>query len=473
MRLLKQGRPIESLQDLIDSVPNLVEYFYNDTVAPHARARPDGSPVPLEFTNWRDEQRAWRETAVLFDQSHHMPELFVEGPDAFRLLNRLGVNSFANFIPGRAKQYVACNYDGQVIGECILYHLEQDRFELVSGMQLQDWVRFNAQTGHDDVTIHHDLHTAANPKGRTKYRYGLDGPNAAKIFQEIVEGPAPEIPFFRFVKVRIAGCDVLALRHGMAGHGGVELSGPWADGVAVRASILDAGARHGLKAGGRSSYFSAQGEGGWMAYPLPAVYTDRELQDFRRWLPATSWAAQAQLAGSDCCPDIEHYYLTPWDMGLDRIVKFDHEFIGRAALERMVDKPHRNKVTLVWNNEDVARVQASMFQPGVPFKAIEFPNASYGFPQCDAVRTANNVLVGRAGYSGYSANEKQMLSIASVDSGLATPGTELLLTWGEPDGGSRKPQVERHRQTDVRVTVAPAPYAQAARAGRGRGFSAR
>ena len=40
--------------------------------------------VASEFTNWRDEQRAWRETAVLFDQSHHMDELIVDGPDAAR-----------------------------------------------------------------------------------------------------------------------------------------------------------------------------------------------------------------------------------------------------------------------------------------------------------------------------------------------------------------------------------------------------
>ena len=25
--------------------------------------------VPSEFTNWRDEQRAWKETCVLFNQS--------------------------------------------------------------------------------------------------------------------------------------------------------------------------------------------------------------------------------------------------------------------------------------------------------------------------------------------------------------------------------------------------------------------
>ncbi len=459
-----------TLQDLIDSVPNLVDYFYHETIAPHNRVKPGGSPVPLEFSNWRDEQRAWRETAVLFDQSHHMPELFLKGPDAFRLLQQLGINSFDKFEPGRAKQYVACNHHGQVIGECILYYLAPESFELVSGMQLQDWVRFNAETGGFDVTVERDLHTAENPRGRTKYRFGLDGPDAEKILVALVEGPPPEIPFFRTKPVRIAGREVLALRHGMAGHKGVELSGPAEDGPRIRDAILAAGKNHGLKQGGRAAYFSAQGEGGWMAYPLPAVHTDEKLAAFRRWLPADCWAGRAQLAGSDRAENIEHYYMTPWDMGLQRNLKFDHDFVGREALERMKDQPHRTKVTLVWNKEDIARIQASLFEPGIPFRHLEFPMASYGFPQCDVVKTADGRRVGRAGFSGYSANETAMLSIASVDQTHAEPGTPLLLTWGEPDGGSRKPQVERHRQIDVRVTVAPAPYATAAREARGRGI---
>ena len=468
---MPEGNECRSVEDLIASVPNLADYFFHDTVSPAARVRPGLSPVPLEFTNWRDEQRAWRESAVLFDQSHHMPELFLKGPDAFSLLNHLGINSFGNFVPGRAKQFVACNHKGQVIGECVLYYLNENSFELVSGMQLQDWVEFNAATGDYDATVERDLDSASDPsKGRVKYRFGLDGPNAEKIFTEIVDGEAPEIPFFRTAKVRIAGCDVTALRHGMAGHKGVELSGPYADGSVIRTTILQAGKRHGLRQGGRLAYFSAQGEGGWMAYPLPAIYTDEKLADFRKWLPATSWAGRAQLAGSDRSHDIEHYYLTPWDMGLDRIMKFDHDFIGRAALERMVDRPHRTKVTLVWSKDDISRIQSSLFEPGIPFRYIEFPIASYGFPQCDAVRTRDGKLVGRAGFSGYSANEAKILSIASVDRDLATPGTELLLTWGEPDGGSRKAAVERHRQTDVRVTVAPVPYADAARAAKGKGI---
>jgi hypothetical protein len=60
--------------------------------------------VAAEFSNWRDEQRAWRESAVLFDQSHHMDELIVEGRDAARFLEGHAINSFANFgtEPGEA-----------------------------------------------------------------------------------------------------------------------------------------------------------------------------------------------------------------------------------------------------------------------------------------------------------------------------------------------------------------------------------
>ena len=63
----------KSLQALIDATPDLVSYLYNDTPGPHSRARAGLSPVPAEFSNWRDEQRAWRETAILFDAGHATP----------------------------------------------------------------------------------------------------------------------------------------------------------------------------------------------------------------------------------------------------------------------------------------------------------------------------------------------------------------------------------------------------------------
>src|SRR5882672_9742681 len=165
---------VKSLQGLIDTVPNLAEHFYNNTLAPHYQARTSLSAryIPFEFTNWRDEQHAWRDTAILFDQSHHMPELFLKGPDSLRLLTRLGINSFANFTPDRAKQFVACTARGYVIGDCVAYHLGPDSFELVSGMPVLNWVQFQAESGKFDVSIERDDPTPFNPKGkRIKYRY--------------------------------------------------------------------------------------------------------------------------------------------------------------------------------------------------------------------------------------------------------------------------------------------------------------
>jgi len=450
-----------SLQELINSVPSLVDHFYHDTLAPHASNRAGLSPVPMEFSNWRDEQRAWREAVLLFDQSHHMPETFLSGPDAMRLLSDLGINSFANFPPLRAKQYLACNHEGYVIGECVLQHLEDGVFELISGMHLQNWVQYNAELGGYDVTIVRDNHTAQNDTGRTNYRYELEGPFAQAVFAEVVEGEEPDIPFFRMARVRIAGCDVLALRHSVAGHKGVELSGPYAEGPKVRAALLAAGEKHGILQAGVKTYFSTLGEVGWIGYPTPAVYTDPGLAAYRQALPSDGWESQTQFGGSFRSPNIEDYYVTPWDLGLERLMKFDHDFIGRPALEKMAAQGgHRKKVTLVWNAEDVKKVFASLLEDETPYKYMELPKASYGFQHVDEVRSASGDIVGISNFVGYTVNEAKFLSVAIINADHAEPGTEVLVTWGEPDGGSRKPQVELHRQLTIRATVASAPYAK-------------
>src|SRR5580765_3137662 len=77
-----------SLESLLGEQSNTAHFLRNQQAGPNVYPG-----VPAEFTNWRDEQRAWNETAVLFNQSYHMAELMVEGPGAFAFLEGLGINS--------------------------------------------------------------------------------------------------------------------------------------------------------------------------------------------------------------------------------------------------------------------------------------------------------------------------------------------------------------------------------------------
>jgi vanillate/3-O-methylgallate O-demethylase len=112
----------KNLQDAIDAAGNPVKMLRNSPLGPYVYP-----VVPSEFSNWRDEQRAWKETCVLFNQSYHMADMWIEGPDAIKLMSATGINSFENYPVNKAKQFVGCNYDGYVIGDAILFHLGKDQ----------------------------------------------------------------------------------------------------------------------------------------------------------------------------------------------------------------------------------------------------------------------------------------------------------------------------------------------------------
>ena len=446
-----------SLEDVLRAAPSPVTLLRNSQIGPYAFP-----VVPSEFTNWRDEQRSWRETCALFDQSHHMTDLYVEGPDALKLLSDVAVNSFRGFTPGKAKQLVAVNYDGYVIGDAILFHLEQNRLVLVGRPPAANWVQFHAETGGYDVTVERDERSAVNRGRRKVYRFQVQGPAAQAVMEKATGKPVPEIRFFNLGTFTIGRCNVRALRHGMVGQPGWELFGPWEEGDEVRAAIIEAGRELGLRQVGARTYPTSTLESGWIPSPLPAVYTGERMRPYREWLSATSYEAMASLGGSFYSDDIEDYYLTPADLGYGSIVKLDHEFIGRDALAR-AGEPRRAKVTLAWNGDDVTRVFGSLFgRSGTAGKYIDLPLANYATLPYDKVVKGGRTI-GLSTYTGYSYNERSMLSLAIVDVEYATPGTEVTVVWGEEGGGSSKPTVERHAQVEIRATVGPAPYAEPAR----------
>ena len=229
--------------------------------------------VRSEFTNWRDEQRAWRETCALFDQSHHMTDLYVEGPDALKVFSDLGINSFKNFKVNQAKQFIACNPDGYVIGDAILFYLAENKFNLVGRPPAADWVQYNLETGKYNAKAERDERSAVNQGRRKVFRFQVQGPNALKTMEKVTGQPAPDIRFFNMSVLKIGGHDVHALRHGMVGQPGWELFGPWEHGDEVRNAIVEAGQEFGIRQVGARAYPTSCLESGWIPSPLPAIFT--------------------------------------------------------------------------------------------------------------------------------------------------------------------------------------------------------
>lgn len=457
----------QSLEDILQTVGNPVEMLRNSQIGAYVYP-----VVPPEFTNWRDEQRAWRETCVLYDQSHHMVDIFVEGPDALKMLSHLAINSFKNFTVNKAKQFVPCNYDGYVIGDGILFHLAENKLVFVGRAPAANWIQFHAETGGYDVTTVYDDRSPSRPMGkpvtRIHYRYQIQGPNAEPLLEKLNGGPLPDIRFFNMGAINIAGREVHALRHGMAGAPGLEIWGPYEEGEEIRAAIIEAGKEFGLAQVGSRAYATNTLESGWIPSPLPAVYTGEQMKAYREWLPASGYEASGSIGGSFYSNNIEDYYMTPYALGYGPFIKFDHDFIGREALEKMANEPQRKKVTFAWNADDVIKVFRSLFEPGDIYKYIDLPLSNYTSASYDKILSKGKA-VGFSMFAGYSYNERSMLSLGVVDPDIQI-GDEVTLVWGEEGGGSQKTTVERHRQIEIRAIVSPAPYSKVVREQYARGW---
>ena len=458
----------QSLEALLQTAGNPVDMLRNSQIGAYVYP-----VVPSEYTNWRDEQRAWRETCVLFDQSHHMVEQLVEGPDALKLFSHLTINSFQKFPVNKAKQFVPCSDSGHVIGDGILFHLEENKLLFVGRAPSASWIQFHAETGGYNVTTKKDDRSPSRPGGkpvvRTHYRYQIQGPNAQQVIEKLNGGPIPDIKFFSMDAINIAGRKVRALRHGMAGAPGLEIWGPYAEGEEIRAAIVEAGKNFGMAQVGNRAYATNTLESGWIPSPLPAVYTGEKMKAYRQWLPATSYEGTGSIGGSFYSKNIEDYYMTPYELGYGPFVKFDHDFIGREALEKIADKPQRRKVTFAWNADDVTKVFHSMLEPGaVNYKYIDLPLSNYTSASYDKL-VNHGKMVGISMFAGYSYNERSMLSLGVVDPDI-TVGNEVTLIWGEEGGGSKKTTVERHKQIEIRAIVSPVPYSKVVREAYAKGW---
>lgn len=430
-----------TLQDGIDRAGSPVELLWKPAAAPFLPP-----VVQPEYAGWRQEQAAWHETVALSDLSFHMFDTSFEGPGARRVLEAVSANNYDNFAVGQAKQFVPVTSRGLIVTDGILVKNSEQSYTLSGAPSSQNWVRYHAETGGYDVTSVTDPDSRTRTDGDPRlFRYQVQGPLAQELVERAFGGPLPETKFFHSAPVTLAGRQLRALRHGMAGQAGYEFIGRFADAAAVKDALMRAGEPLGLLHVGAWAYTTANVESGWIPSPIPAIYTDPDLAGYRSWLPLFGIEGQRPLHGSFWSEDIEDYYVSPYELGYGRSISFSHDFLGRDALEKAKKQVHRRKVTVVLDPEDVRRVLGD--DPG-----FVLTHARYRIE-------AGDQLAGMTYQAASLEPVGTVLALAIVEEEHAATGSPVEVVWGElPAGGSGIAGLPR-----IRATVAPAPYDEHAR----------
>jgi vanillate/3-O-methylgallate O-demethylase len=425
-----------SLQDGIDKAGSPVRLLW----------KPDPSPwtpeiIEREYAGWRQEQRAWHESVALSDLSHHMYDTVIEGPDATRLLQEVSANNYEKFAVGQAKQFIPVAADGNIVTDGILLRETEHRYVLSGIPAAQHWVTYHGR--NHDVAFETDPSSAFRGGGDPKiFRYQIQGPLAATLQETVFGGPLPKTKFFHTTSVTLNGMPLRALRHGMAGQPGFEFIGEWQHAAAVKDMLLTAGEQFGLVCVGALAYPTASMDSGWIASPVPAIYTDPGLADYREYVPLYGIEGQRPLCGSFFSEDIEDYYCSPYELGYGKGISFDHDFIGRDALLKARDDHRRTKVTLAFDPDDVRTVLGDGFVHNYNRNRVEVGDTLVGLTyQSDSLDPVGTVL-----------------ALALVDKQHAEPGTEVSVVWGEHPGTDAVPDFPR-----LRATVHPAPFDEHAR----------
>lgn len=392
--------------------------------------------VPYEHSGWREETMAWKESCYLNGNLNPSPTYRIKGPDALRFLRDHSVNSFEKFPVGAGKHGIMCNEDGLVVIDGVIVRLAEDEFITY---WMAPYVPCALMKGDYDAQ-------GEDLTGQV-FLFQLAGPRSLEILERASGTDFHDLRFMRSKFADIEGMEFNVLRMGMAGTLAYELHGKVEHAHAIYRALLAAGAEFGIKRLGQRAYMMNHTEDGfpqaYYHFPYPWA-EDPRLVDFMGGQTNMMWSNLRGSMGTDLRPR----YRNPVELGWAKMIRFDHEFVGRAALEKEVANPRRAMVTLEWNVEDILDVHASQYRSGEPYAPLDEPNNAPGTGLFADRVFKQSKLIGISSGRAYSYGYRQMLSLCSIDVAEAAIGNEVVVLWGDPGT----------RQKEIRATVARFPY---------------
>jgi len=404
--------------------------------------------APLEYQGYREEILASKTSAWVGTPLNESPIYDVEGPDAARFLTSLCVNNFMKMKVGSIRHAIMCNDKGQMLTDGVVMKIAENHFRTYWLMPIVDF--------HMSTT---DMDVKGTDLSGTEFFIQVAGPRSLEILEHASASDLHDIKFAAHRTVIFSGVEVRVLRLGMAGSLAYELHGPMGQLDAVFKSIWDVAEPLGASKLGRMAYLLNHTEGGFanifIHFPMP-WFEERNLAEYCLTQPmALFFNYNRQLVGS-MGDELESRFKTPYDVGWGSLVRFDHDFPGRAALERIADNPPNTMVTLEWNADDVGEIVASQYRgrDAVAYEPIDDrPSDNYfvnpnGFHYHSDKVMFEGTTIGSSTGRIRSVYYKRMISLGFIQCEHAVEGKQLTLLWGKPGGP----------QKEVRVTVARTPY---------------
>ncbi|WP_263588023.1 hypothetical protein [Sphingopyxis sp. GC21] len=405
--------------------------FYGDHVLYHANTKGLAiTPVRAwAFDGWRAEALSWRKGCYIHAGLSGIGPVSIKGSQALEYLQGLCINSFAKFPVGSMKHAVMCNEDGLITAHGVVERLAEDHFLSFAGGPPGPTAR--SVEGLDvEIEI------------RNWYLFQIAGPTSLDVLEKVTGEDLRDLKFLRFRQTRINGIECEIARLGMTGSLAYELHGPMSDAPAIYDAVYKAGQEFGIERLGWGSYLVNHIEGGFPQHTwtfVSAPPPEKWPRAMKRW----------EVGGSVDPMDIRARCRTPAEVRWDNMAKFDHDFIGRDAVEAEIANPRRTTTTLRWNKDDVLDVFASLLREGEPYKPFDFPYSPQRWPMAYADHVEKGGRpVGWSSGTIYSPHYREFLSHGCIDISEAEIGNEVTVKWGD-HGGPIK---------EIRATVERFPY---------------
>ena len=275
-----------------------------------------GYEMPVQYTGIIEEHLCVRNAVGMFDVSH-MGEIEVRGKGAAAFVQNITVNDVSKLADGKVQYSAMCYEDGGIVDDLLVYHMGDHFMLVVNASNIEKDFAWMQSQADGDIQLHN--------KSDDVSLLAIQGPKSIETLQKLTDAPLSTVPYYNFVRAKIAGIDMIASRTGYTGEVGFEIYFPADLSVSkkVWTAIMEAGREFGIKPVG-----------------LGARDTLRLEMGFR-------------LYGNDIDKSTN-----PLEAGLGWITKLDKgEFVGRESLLQTKQKGLQRKLVgfVVEDEKAVAR----------------------------------------------------------------------------------------------------------------------